>query len=198
MTPRVPAGVPAGGQFTVAARAEADLHVTDPASSKPDPFTRLGLPDWTPPGDTSTSEGAFSRCKEVSAEYTLHLRAHGIEADWVQTAGALGSFPHADRRWQDLPKYFWQHYLTRVTGPDGSAVYIDWTARQFDPDADHPQVTDVHPHAGPAWESTSRIDIETLEQFWADWIRQHPAADRSRARRPAGHRRATPIRPSTA
>lgn len=164
--PRVPAGVPTGGRFTHATRAEAPLVFV------PEIPEDLGLPAWTAPSDTADPEGAFSRCKEVSAEYTEHLRAHGIDAEWVQVVGPRGDFPAAQEPWRGLRQDFWQHYLTRAPGPDGD-YYVDFTARQFDPEADHPQI--VRADAAD-WAETYPIATSSLDAFLDSWRSEHNLA----------------------
>lgn len=148
---RVPAGVPAGGQFVASGRAETSLALApaDPAA--------LGLPAWTPPHGLGTTHGAFSRCKEVSAEYTEHLHAHGVEARWIQVQGCYTPRPSAHPAWRTIEPTFWNHYVTVVRTAHGEH-YVDWTARQFDPQAALPVVgTDLVDGWHEAYDVTARL-----------------------------------------
>ncbi|GAB2732537.1 hypothetical protein GCM10027273_09040 [Nocardioides pakistanensis] len=149
---RQPRGTSAGGQFAREPHSESVCVLTAAPTAVP------GLPDWTPPVGTDDPAGAFSRCKEVSAEYTEHLRMHGIDADWVQVVGPRGDFPDAQTQWRTVDQAFWQHYLTRVTASDGTPCYIDWTARQFDPAAAYPQITPVDDRYLAAWRRENRTE----------------------------------------
>lgn len=159
MSVRVAAGVPTGGQFAASAHAESDL------SLRPPDTRAVDLPDWAPPSDTTTPGGAFSRCKEVSAEYTAFLHSQGVEAQWVQVCGPRTPFPDADERWRSIEQPYWQHYVTRVPSPAGD-VYVDWTARQFDPAADHPHVTPVDVSD---WEATYPLPHRVVDSYLATW-----------------------------
>lgn len=179
---RHPKGAPTGGQFAGATHAEstASLAVTDGTR-----LDDLDLPSW-PPAGTDCPEQSFSRCKEVSAAYTQYLREHGVVAEWVQVCGARGEFPDAQPQWQTLDPEHWQHCLTRITRPDGLALYIDWTARQFDPDADHPRVSAVDQNE---WHTTYEV-THALDRFLAAWEFEKRARDRTserRAGRPRTH-----------
>lgn len=139
MAPRVPAGVPTGGQFAASARGEASIHIAD---------IREALPDWdisdypAPFDGLDTRDGSFDACKIVSAAYTQHLLDHGFDAGWVQAASATPDYPEAHPKWGTVNPAHWQHYVTRVRHSDGSIVYVDWTIRQFDPTSPWPLIED--------------------------------------------------------
>lgn len=179
---RVPAGVPAGGQWAASARPESSIRL---AVTEQPTCADLSLPDWSPPSDTSTPTGAFSRCKDTSAEYTSFLRTHGIDAEWVHVIGPRREFPDADARWKTVAQERWQHYLTRVTGPGGDEHYVDWTARQFDPNAMHPHITAV---IDDQWAQTYPVDADTVDHYLSSWHTERAAQHRT-ASLPAGRLR---------
>lgn len=151
---RRPRGTPVGGQFAASSHHESGVALFDEDPAR-------CLPEWEPPRGTDDPKGAFSRCKEVSAEYTDFLHSHDIDADWVQVCGPSREFPGAQQQWKTVEQSYWQHYVTRVPGPDGD-VYVDWTARQFDPEADHPQITPVQEGQ---WSQTYPIGRDTLNRY---------------------------------
>ena len=143
-----------------ASTAEADVDLS-PANAAWEP-ERPDLPEWSPPAGLNTRNGAFDRCKPTSAAYTAWLQDQGVEATWVQVVSPTGSFPDAHPSWKRIEKYFWQHYVTHVTGPDGVAWEVDWTARQFNPDADFPQ---IRPVDGADWEEDYAIPDNAMRRY---------------------------------
>lgn len=153
----------ADGRFAAYAAGEASLDLL--AGGSAETTDLLGsLPTWTPPAGTDTPTGSFDRCKKTSADYTAFLREHGVDAEWVQVVGPTTDLPDALPGWKALPQEHWQHYLTLVTAPDGSAYYVDWTARQFDPAAGHPHVVEVD---GADWAEDYYIRDSALHQYRA-------------------------------
>ena len=146
----------ADGRFAAYDTAEADVELT----TGPSPEDVLaGLPEWTPPAGTDTRAGAFDRCKKTSADYTRFLRDHGVDAEWVQLYAATRSYPDSDPRWHGIERTFWGHYVTRV-----GEHYIDFTMRQFDPEAGHPHVTPVR---SGDWEDEYPIAEDALDHYLA-------------------------------
>jgi hypothetical protein len=150
-----------------AVTAEANLDLTPTAAAwEPE---RPALPDWDAPAGTDTRNGSFDRCKPTSAAYTAFLQDQGLDASWVQVVGPRGSFPDAHPSWKGIEKYFWQHYVTEVTGPDGVAWHVDWTARQFDPSADYPKITVVD---GDDWDEQYSIRDEAMRAYLDEKARE--------------------------
>lgn len=129
----------------------------------------LGLPAWEPPGPADTTSSAFSRCKEVSAEYTVHLRSHGVDARWIHVIGPRGDFPDADPRWHTVAQEHWHHYVTEVTDSRGVPTHVDWTARQFDPAVPYPLITEADEDQ---WEHVSAHEHLVAARYLASWRKQ--------------------------
>jgi hypothetical protein len=120
------------GRYAPNPRSEPDIALSAP-----------GFPAWSPPqSGLDTREGSFDQCKHTSAEYTSFLRQQGLAAEWVQTYGVIDDHPAAHPKWHTLDRKRWSHYITRVRNTDGTHVYVDWTARQFDPEAAYPVIAD--------------------------------------------------------
>lgn len=123
---------------------------------------------WEPPFDgLDTREGAFDKCKYVSASFAADMRARGYDVTWVQVKGMIPERPDAHPSMKDIDQEHWHHYVTRVTLPgplDGNGVptedqvhYVDWTARQFSPEASYPLVTPTQ-HYERMWSEVYEID----------------------------------------
>ena len=96
---------------------------------------------WQPTiSGLDTPEGAYDRCRQVAADVTHHLEMAGYEAENVCVRGAQVDYPQSVEQWKKYEPEFLTHYVTRVVGDDGRAFYVDYTARQFEPDADFPMV----------------------------------------------------------
>ncbi|MBG0738797.1 hypothetical protein IV500_05105 [Paeniglutamicibacter antarcticus] len=83
------------------------------------------LPDGTPFADLATPSVARNRCWDA----VDHISRDKAVASAVHKALGV-TCPAGD------------HYATAVTGSDGREVIIDFTARQLDPEAAFPLVTD--------------------------------------------------------
>lgn len=94
------------------------------------------LTAWKPRKATDTCEAAFNQCLLISRE---HVKANGGMI--VKLIGYKGPTDKIHAKWKSLlhnpaaTEYF-RHYVIKTV--DGQ--YIDWTARQFDPEADYPKV----------------------------------------------------------
>lgn len=103
----------------------------------------------------STQEGAYDRCYRASSRVVRRARAGGFSARVVRLAGA------SSRLWQSTPRRYlyppdrskWIHHVARVEG-----VYVDYTARQFDPRADFPVVSATLDGFAKDWDSVSTLD----------------------------------------
>ena len=90
-------------------------------------------------GGFATPDDAYANCLAVSARFAQWLRDRGVAAgllhltglDGGPAGGAAGRWPRCD------PEGF-EHWTTLV-----GDLSVDWTARQFDPDADAPSVVPV-------------------------------------------------------
>ena len=90
----------------------------------------------------STQTGSFDTCKHTSAQVVRKAQQAGFDARWVQLAGAPAwpAYQDCDRRWDRIPERdLWVHYVAKIDG-----VYVDFSARQFDPTADVPTVSTRH------------------------------------------------------
>jgi len=79
--------------------------------------------------------GAYANCLAVSVRCAEWLRAHGIECGLLHLAGSRAPFPQASGRWPFCDPREFRHW-TVSAGPWS----IDWSARQFEPQADWPDV----------------------------------------------------------
>ena len=93
--------------------------------------------------------GAYANCLAVSARCGEWLRSQGVECELMRFSGSRERFPEASGRWPFCDPDTIGHWTMRV-GPWS----IDWSARQFSPDAD--------------WPAVKRIDSLT-----ADWSQVH-------------------------
>jgi hypothetical protein len=85
-----------------------------------------------------TPRGAYANCLALSGRFAAWLRSRGVLCSMVRAAGYRGSLDTAAGRWPHADPRSFEHWITVV---DGFA--IDWTARQFDPEAAWPSVTPV-------------------------------------------------------
>jgi hypothetical protein len=82
--------------------------------------------------------GAYANCLAVSTRCAQWLRARGVECGLLHLAGSLEPSPRGAGRWPDCDPADTEHWTVRVG--DWS---IDWTARQFRPHAQCPEVKRV-------------------------------------------------------
>lgn len=83
-----------------------------------------------------TPNGSFNRCAEASRELADHLRAAGLSPRILRLSEGNRYYPRAHSGWTELgSSHWWVHYVVEVDG-----IAIDCTMRQFDPDADFPDM----------------------------------------------------------
>lgn len=87
---------------------------------------RLKYPEF------GTPEGASSMCRYASALFVTCLRQHGVWA-WVDEIDVVNDISHRAACLQVHRRTMW----------------VDWTARQFNPDADFPVIEYDFPSATP-------------------------------------------------
>jgi hypothetical protein len=87
----------------------------------------------------TTPNGAFDQCVAASKTLEQDLLKAGIAPTRISVVGVQGYKPEARMLaegllpaiWKSLPQSTWSHFVTKV-----DSLYIDLTAKQFDPD--HP------------------------------------------------------------
>jgi hypothetical protein len=82
--------------------------------------------------------GAYANCLAASARCAEWLRAREIECGLLLLTSSLEPFPHAAGRWPLCDPLECRHWTVRA-----GRWSIDWTARQFRPHADWPEVRPV-------------------------------------------------------
>jgi hypothetical protein len=82
--------------------------------------------------------GAYANCLAVSVECAEWLRARGVECGLLLLSGSRAPFPEGSGRWPLFDPLAIRHWTVRAG--DWS---IDWSARQFRPQADWPDVRRV-------------------------------------------------------
>jgi hypothetical protein len=82
--------------------------------------------------------GAYANCLALSARCAEALRAGGVACGLLHLAGSRATFPYAAGRWPWYDPADAPHWTVRVG--DWS---IDWTARQFRPEAALPEILPV-------------------------------------------------------
>jgi hypothetical protein len=82
--------------------------------------------------------GAYANCLALSARCAEWLRERGIECGVIRLSGSRARFPEGSGRWSFCDPREIRHWTVRV-GPWS----IDWTARQFRPQGDWPDVRPV-------------------------------------------------------
>ncbi len=105
-------------------------------------------------------------CGLVSGEFRDLLKARGIEAYVVWFVyQRTGAYPKQDAFWQARcrPRRKWQPFRHVVVWVrlDQGGIFIDWTARQFDPDADCPRLFTDWPQW--RWLVCEEKDVASLE-----------------------------------
>ena len=84
------------------------------------------------------SAGAYANCLAVSVDCAEWLRVRGVECGLLCLAGSREPFPEGSGRWPFFDSRAIRHWTVRAG--DWS---IDWSARQFSPRADWPDVRHV-------------------------------------------------------
>ena len=110
----------------------------------------------------ATPRGAYANCLALSAGYTAWLRARGVPAGILVARGSRVAFPTAAGRWPDCDPEDYAHWVT-FTGDH----CVDWTRRQFQPDADWPAVLPVDALGG-AWRDVTVWACENCPELVAD------------------------------
>ena len=82
--------------------------------------------------------GAYANCLAVSARCGEWLQARDVDFDLLRSSGSRTRFPEGSGRWPFYDGLAIRHWTVRV-GPWS----VDWTARQFRPDTDWPEVKRV-------------------------------------------------------
>jgi hypothetical protein len=82
--------------------------------------------------------GAYANCLALSAQCAEWLRERGVACGVLRHSGSRATFPDGSGRWPFVDPREIRHWTVRV-GPWS----IDWSARQFRPQADWPDVMPV-------------------------------------------------------
>ena len=81
-----------------------------------------------------TSVGAYANCYALSSRFAQWLRHRDVPCEMLHLTGSRVAFPAAAGRWPLCDPLGFEHWV--VSAEDWS---IDWTARQFAPDATWPK-----------------------------------------------------------
>jgi hypothetical protein len=106
----------------------------------------------------ATPEGSFDRCKNTATWLVAKARTRGLAARVVQLADDELERTKMDPRWQSCATIY--HYVPEIAG-----LVVDFTARQFDPQAAFPVIcplTDLRSDWGSAYDS----DDFTAPALW--------------------------------
>jgi hypothetical protein len=133
--------------------------------------------------------GAYANCLAVSTRCAYWLRERGVPCGLLRLAGSRDPFPDGAGRWPFCDPAKTEHWTVRV-----DRWSIDWTARQFNPRAQWPQIEQVDALAA-RWLAAEDwachrcprlfIDARHLELTPAGLDREHSAlAQASRGRGP--------------
>jgi|TARA_R110000796_G_scaffold110927_1_gene222466 predicted RNA binding protein YcfA (HicA-like mRNA interferase family) len=76
-------------------------------------------------------EDKFNKCYDYAEQLYTRAKQKGLDAELVQVAGYQGDDTLADKRWKEIPKKYWKHYVVKM----GTTV-LDPSASQFDPNAE--------------------------------------------------------------
>lgn len=82
--------------------------------------------------------GAYANCLAVSVECAEWLRARGVECGLLRLAGSREPFPEGSGRWPYFDPLAIRHWTVRA-----GEWSVDWSARQFRPQAGWPDVRHV-------------------------------------------------------
>ena len=160
--PRRPRGGPGGGQFAHRERLEPLLGLestqVDPGSWRP---AHAGLEE------VATRDGAFDRCKDVSALHALALAGEGHAVTWIQVFGATTDLPYPDAYglWHTLERDRWCHFVACVRDLDGAELAIDYTWRQFEPSSPWP-LTQSREDFERSWRAVHEVPLSEAHD-WA-------------------------------
>ena len=106
--------------------------------------------------------GAYANCLAVSARCAEWLRARGVECGMLWLSGSREPFPDGSGRWPYCDPREFRHATVRV-----GQWSIDWTARQFQPRAEWPEV--MHVDALPVrWRLTEQWACPRCPELVAD------------------------------
>ena len=106
--------------------------------------------------------GAYANCLAMSALCAEWLRARGVQCGIVWYSGSREPFPEAAGRWPYCDLQEISHWTVRAG--DWS---IDWTARQFQAQADWPDVRHVDSMAA-RWQRVQGWACDRCQEFVAD------------------------------
>lgn len=127
------------------------------------------ITDFVPGRTVEQPALAFNSCKAVSASFVEWARRHDLDASLVQLEGSP-EYPDAFSPWKEIPRERRLHYVAKI-----GDLYVDWTARQFCPDAPVPLVT-----TESGWDKEFEIGGASARQVtfssWEDvhsWARKH-------------------------
>lgn len=81
--------------------------------------------------DNKLKEDKFDRCFEYAEQLFNRAKEKGLDAELIQVADYQGDDSKADKRWKEIPKKYWKHYVVKM----GTTV-LDPSASQFDPNAE--------------------------------------------------------------
>ena len=109
----------------------------------------------------SEPAGAYANCLALSARCAEWLRSQGVECGLLRHAGSLSGFPQGAGRWPLHDPRTIGHWTVRA-GPWS----VDWTARQFRPQADWPEVERVDA-LGARWSLTEVWACERCRELVA-------------------------------
>ena len=82
--------------------------------------------------------GAYANCLALSALCVEWLRSQGVGCGMLRHTGSVCRFPQGAGRWPFVDERTIRHWTVHA-----GAWSVDWTARQFRPDADLPEVEHV-------------------------------------------------------
>jgi hypothetical protein len=106
--------------------------------------------------------GAYANCLAVSVRCAEWLRARGIECGLLRLAASRAPFPHASGRWSSCDPRELSHWTVSA-----GSWSIDWSARQFEPEADWPDVRRVDSLAD-RWEVAAVWACDRCPELVAD------------------------------
>ncbi|MGZ6641411.1 MAG: hypothetical protein ACXVFT_06175 [Solirubrobacteraceae bacterium] len=93
--------------------------------------------------------GAYANCYAMSLRFAAWLRARDVPCSVLHLRGSRSPFPDAAGRWPPCAPERFEHWVVEAGG-----LAIDWTARQFVPDAPLPLVLD-RAELGRRWREIS-------------------------------------------
>jgi DNA/RNA endonuclease G (NUC1) len=59
-------------------------------------------------------EDKFNKCYDYAEQLYTRAKQKGLDAELVQVAGYQGDDTLADKRWKEIPKKYWKHYVVKM------------------------------------------------------------------------------------